>query len=452
MTLLQRPEPATDRDRAREEGGLTNPGALTLGRIAELLVALVAGAVCVVLGLLLVAIPTLISWAAEARSTASFWETVGASIDLWALAHRAEIRTPGADVVLAPLVLTAAFVGLCWYAARQVVFHRSDLMARVPRIGGWRSAWHALGGQEAVAFVLGYVVAGLLVAHTASFGIAPVWLPSLVPGAVLVPLLGVVLVWWAEHRRDDHPSVDAGLRWVEARTPAMVRRGVPLAMQALLGLALASFLAVLSVVLLRGERVLELYDTLDAGVVGTGVLTLAQLLALPNLMVWALSFLTGAGFEVGTVHVGWAESTPGDLPLLPVLGALPEPGALPSGLWMLAVVPVLAGVWIGVGARRASSRLSSWTSKAKIALVASGTLGLVALVLGWLATGGLTPGLLGTVGVVPWAFAGLLTLEVGLASLVTVTLLHHARLRPRRATVKSDARPAGQAGATSDAG
>lgn len=429
MTLLQRPEAPTDPERSA--GGLTNPGALTLGRIGELLVAALAGAVCVVLGLLVVAVPTLGSWAAEERSTTSLWQTLGVSVDLWAMAHRAQVRAPDADVILAPLLLTVVLVGICWYAARQVVFNREDLMARVPVIGGWRSAWHALGGQEATAFVLGYLVAGLLVAHTASFGIAPVWLPSLLPGAVLVPLLGVALVWWAEHRRDDHPSVDAALRWMQAHTPAMVRRGVPAAVQAVLGMMLVSFLAVLLLLILRGDRVLELYSALDAGIVGTGVLTGAQLLALPNAMVWALSWMTGAGLAVGTVQVGWTESTPGDLPLLPVLGALPEPGALPAGLWLSVLVPVLAGVWVGLRAVRSSSRLASWWSKTKIALMATLAVGLTGLVLGWLATGGLTPGLLGTVGVRPWAFAGLLVLEVGVGAVVTVTLLHHAMALPR---------------------
>lgn len=430
MTLLQRPEATTDAD--PPEGGFTNPAALTLGRLGELFVALLAGALCVVLGALLVTVPILGSWAAEERSTSTFWQTVGASVDFWALAHRAEVRTPGADAVFAPLLLTTAMVAICWYAARQVVFNRDELMARVPRIGGWRSAWHALGGQEAVSFVVGYLVAALLLAQVASLGVAPVWLPSLVPGAVLVPALAVCLVWWGEHRRDDHPSVDAGLRWVEAHTPPMVRRALPAAAQALLGLALASFLVVVALVLLRGDRVLELYASLDAGVVGTGVLTIAQLLAVPNAMVWALSWLSGAGFEVGTVEVGWTESTPGDLPLIPVLGALPEPGQLPGWLWGAVAVPLLAGVWIGYRAVRSSSRLSTWWAKTKIALVAALMVGVTALVLGWLATGGLTPGLLGTVGVVPWQMAGLLTLEIAAAALLTVTVLHHARVRPGR--------------------
>lgn len=437
MTLLQQPETSTGGERPGRDAS-RGPA---LARVADLLMAVVAGAACVLLGAIAVALPTVVAWVADERSTASFWQTVGASVDLWALAHRAQVRAPGADVVLAPLLLTGALVALSWYAARHVVLNRVDLLARVPRIGGWRSAWQALAGEDAAAFVAGYVVAGLLLAHTASLGPAPVWLPSLVPGAVLVPLLGVVLVWWGEHRRDDHPAVDAALRWVRGRTPVYVSRALPAALEVLVGLAVVCFVLVVGLLLVRGERVITLYDALDAGVVGTVVLTGAQLLALPNAMVWALSWLTGAGMSVGTVHVGWTESTPGDLPLLPVLGALPEPGALPPALWTTVLVPVLAGGWLGYRAAGATSRLSTWWTKTQIALAGSLAVGAAALLLGWLATGGLTPGLLGTVGVVPWRFALLLTLEVAAGAVVVVSLAHatgsRGALRRRKAEAGS---------------
>ena len=423
MTLLQRPDPPPAAEDHPRPGRPTQDG-LTLGRLAELAVASVAGAVCVLLGVVAVAVPTVVAWVADERSSASFWQTLGVSVDVWSLAHRAVVQTPDADVVIAPLLLTAVPVLVCWWAARQVVLNREEMLSRAPVIGGWRSAWHALGGSDASAFVLGYVVVGLLVAHTASFGIAPVFLPSLVPGAVLVPVVAVGLVWWAEHRRREHPAVSSGLRWVEARTPVFVRRALPAAVEVVVGLTAVTFLMVLGLLLIRGERVLTLYGALDAGVVGTAVLSLAQLLVVPNLMVWALGWLSGAGVTVGTVHVGWESSTAGDLPLVPVLGALPEPGTLPPGMWAMALVPLVAGGWMGHRAAGAGSRLSSWWSKAKTALLGAALVGVAALVAGWLATGGLTPGRLGTVGVEPWRLAGLLALEVALGALLVVSVRH----------------------------
>ena len=430
MTVVERA-----RSGGRSEGAASReeiPGrgpTLTVRRLGELLGAGVAGVVCVLLGVLVVVLPTVLAWVVEQRGTASFWQTVGVGVDVWALAHRAAVRTPAAEVVIAPLLLTALFLALCWYAARQVVLSRHHLTARVPRIGGWRTAWSALGGSDGTAFVVGYVVAGLIVAHTASFGLAPVRLTTLVPGVVLVPLVALGLVWWGEHRREEHPVVDAGLAFLEARTPVLVRRALPPVVEVLVGLVAVSFLLVLGLLLLRGERILTLYGSLDAGLVGTVVLTVGQLLALPNLMVWALGWTTGSGVTVGTVHVGWGETTAGDLPVLPVLGALPEPGAMPPGIWAMALVPLVAGGWLGYRAAGSASRLATWWTKAQIMLASCTAVALVVLVLSWLATGGLTPGLLGTIGVEAWRTSGLLLAELVAGGLLVLTVLHLSRRR-----------------------
>ncbi|QFG69131.1 DUF6350 family protein [Ornithinimicrobium pratense] len=424
MTVLERPETTPT-----PGPGPQRAPVLTVRRVGEILGAAVAGAVCVVLSLLVIAVPTLLAWVTDERSTATLGQSAAVSVDLWALAHRAQIITPAAEVVFAPLLLTALPLLLCWYAARQVILSRPGLAHRVPHIGGWRSAWHALGATDATVFVLSYLFASLALAHTASFGIAPVRLHSLVPGAVLIPLAAVVLVWWRDHRREEHPAVDAGMDWVRGRTPVLIRRAVPPAVEVLVALAAVCFLLVLGLLLLRGERILTLYGSLDAGLAGTAVLTLAQLAALPNLMVWALGWLSGAGLTVGTVHVGWSHSTAGDLPLIPVLGALPEPGSLPPGMGAMVLVPVMAGAWIGYRAVEVTSRLSSWWTKAQVALAACAVVGLATLVLGWLASGGLTPGRLGRIGVEPGLLAGLLTLEVAAGALVVVSLLHLVRAR-----------------------
>lgn len=426
MTVVER----ATRDRAQTEPGrdpATGRGGPPLRRQTDLAGAALAGCVCVLVGVVAIALPTILTWAVDTRSTATLGQTLGVAVDVWALAHRAEIRTPGADLVIAPLLLTAVPLLLCWYAARQVVLGRPAV--RTPRVGGWRAAWGALNGADALIFVLGYLLTGLLVAHLSGVGIAAVRLSTLVPGAVLVPTVAVALVWWGQHRREQHPSVGAGLAWVRGRTPVLVRRALPPAGEVLLALATVCFLLVLGLLLLRGERILTLYDSLDAGLVGTLTLSLGQLLALPNLMVWALAWLTGSGVTVGTVHVDWTRSTPGDLPLLPVLGALPEPGALPPGLWAAVGVPLLAGAWIGYRSASSASRLSSWWTKARTTLASCAVVALVVLVLSWAATGGLTPGLLGTVGVEPWRVAGLLLAELVTGGLLVMSALHLARRR-----------------------
>jgi hypothetical protein len=424
MTVLDRAETSL-----REEPPPRRVPALSARRVAEVLGAALAGALCVLLGVVAVAVPTLLAWLADERSSAGLWQTLGVSVDLWAMAHRAQVDTPAASVVLAPLLLTAVPFALCWYAVRQIVLARPHLLARGATVGGWRPAWHALGGTDVTAFALAYLATGLGVTYVAGLGIAQVALPSLVPGALLLPAAAVALVWWSEHRREQHPSLDTALTWVRDRIPVLLRRALAPATEALVALAAVCFLLVLGLLLVRGERILTLYAALDAGLVGTLTLTLAQLAALPNLMLWALGWMTGAGVTVGTVHVDWVAATPGDLPLVPVLGALPEPGALPPGLWAMALVPLVAGGWIGYRCAGSTSRLSSWWTKAQITLASCAAVSLTVLVLGWLSSGGLTPGLLGTVGVVPWELAGLLLLELAVGGLLVLTVQH---LRARR--------------------
>lgn len=418
MSVLQREDPDTDRAETSGAG----PG-VTLTRVGELLTAALSGVLCVLLGVVVTAIPTLLAWVSDERSTLSLWQTLGVSVDIWALAHRAQVDTPAFGLVLAPLLLTVVLVAICWYAARHILLGRTELEdERGPR--SWYDAWRAIGGPDALAFVLGYLIAALVVAHTASFGVAPVVLPTLTPGALLIPLSALLLIWWAEYRSAERRPIDQALAWLSERMPAVLRRSVGPAIEVLLGLAALCFLLVLGIVLLRGERILTLFGALDAGLVGTGVLSLAQLAALPNLMVWALGWLTGAGMQIGSVHVGWSEATPGDLPLLPVLGALPEPGALPPGLWAGVLVPVLAGAWLGHRCASAAPRLETWLHKTLIMTTGAGLVSLVVVILAWLASGSMTPGLLGTIGVIPWQVALLLLAQLVAGGLVMVTIRH----------------------------
>ena len=95
---------------------------------------------------------------------------------------------------------------------------------------------------------------------------------------------------------------------------------------------------------------------------------LAQLLVVPDAVVWAAAYLAGPGFAVGTAtSVDPGGTVLGPLPALPLFGALPVPGANPVWLWALLAVPVLAGV-VGGRARdprRAGARRSTqWATDA----------------------------------------------------------------------------------------
>lgn len=422
MTIL-------DRADTRRTGIRPAEATTLVYRLRALLLAAVAGLLAVVISWVAITIPAAVAWIADERSATSLWQTGGIGINLWAMAHRATIEVGQTQVVLAPLLLTLVPVLACRYAVGQVVVGRPNVRGEVRDVSGWRSAWAALGASELVAFVAGYVGSGLLLCSLAGLGQAPVLVASAVPGLLLVPLVAICLSLWREHRRQEHSMLGLGLRWVELHTPVLLRRGLRPAIQALGILLVGALLVVTALLVVRMGRVLTLYDALDAGVVGSTVLTIGQLVALPNVLVWALGWTTGADVAVGTVQVGWVESTAGDLPLIPMLAALPEPGTLPPGLWLVVLLPILSGAWLGYRSARAAPRLASWWTKAQIALSSCVGVTLVVLLLSWLALGGMTPGLLGQVGTAPLTVAGALGVELLAGALTTLTLLHLLRSR-----------------------
>ena len=104
-------------------------------------------------------------------------------------------------------------------------------------------------------------------------------------------------------------------------------------------------------------------------------------------------------------------------------------GVLACCLWLSALLPVLAGAWVGIQGCRAAPRLASWWAKAQIALSACVAVTAVVLLLSWLALGGMSPGLLSQVGTDPLRVAMLLGLEVLAGALVMLSLLHLFRRR-----------------------
>lgn len=419
MTLLER-EPRT-----------TTPAdtATLLSRGRAVLLAALAGLLAALISWVVVTVPVLVAWLTDELSSTSLWETAGIGIDLWAMAHRATIEVGATQVVFAPLLLTLVPLLACWYAVGQVVVDRPEARGEVRDVRGWRSAWAALGVSELIAFVLGYLASGLLLCSLAGLGQAPVVLATAVPGLLLVPVAACALSLWREHRRQEQPTLNRGLRWLELHIPVLLRRGIRPAAQALAVLFVVALLLIVALLVIRYGRVLSLYEALGTGGAGAAVLTLGQLMALPNMLVWAVGWTSGTHVSIGTVDLGWAASTEGDLPLIPVLGALPEPGALPPYLWLSVLGPVLAGAWLGYRSARAAPRLSSWWAKAQITLSATALVTVAVLVLSWLALGGMSPGLLAQVGTAPLAVAGTLGAELLASALLTMTLLHLVRSR-----------------------
>ncbi len=111
------------------------------------------------------------------------------------------------------------------------------------------------------------------------------------------------------------------------------------------------------------SRAGDIWAQLDPGRGGGIALALACVLAAPTLVLWTASALIGPGFMLGTdTSVDLTGSQLGNVPGFPLLAALPPPGEFPGWVFVLGLVPLLAGMvsgWrveLGVAGGTAGSR------------------------------------------------------------------------------------------------
>ena len=287
------------------------------------------------------------------------------------------LRAGVVSIAFVPLLMLAAVVlGAAWGAWRSGLEEVETSSRASHRMG-------LLRRPVADALALwagGYAACAALIALLASLGSPRPQLEMLVLPVLVVP---VVAASGAAARLVSRCPELAGPRWCRpTHLPDVVRRALrPAATGVAAMLALGCALAV-ALVVLRFTHVVHLHDQLAPGLVGGVVLTIAQVLCLPNAGLWAVSFMAGAGFSVVEgASTTWTGSRSGLMPMVPALGALPDPGAFPGLLPALALVPVLVGALIGRRSLRSVARLS--TTRTKL-LVAGTAVALAAAALGTL--------------------------------------------------------------------
>ena len=159
------------------------------------------------------------------------------------------------------------------------------------------------------------------------------------------------------------------------------------------------------------------------GVAGPGwngaPVVLLCILAAPNAVIAAASYLAGPGFAVGSgTIVAVGASTHGVLPAFPILAALPS-GPSPSWMvWAVVTVPIAAGAAAGARAYRSDG----WLARVRDLGVGAAIAGLAGLVLAWQGGGGIGAGRLHTIGASPWLFGLSVAGEIAGAGAVTLAL------------------------------
>lgn len=200
-------------------------------------------------------------------------------------------------------------------------------------------------------------------------------------------------------------------------------------------LMISSFLLMLALIL-GWVEVLRLYQSLSLSFLGGIMLTLGQLAIMPNLIIYGLAWITGAGFSIGAGSiVSPLVSQLGPLPALPLFAALPTAG-FDRGI-LFGILPVLAALLATLLVRKSTEKMRwEFASRFSAAAVLAGLSALVSAVLAFalaaVASGSLGPGRLVQVGISPWQLALVIFVEV----LIPVFLVALVVLRPRGAERK----------------
>ncbi len=300
----------------------------------------------------------------------------------WSLAYGGRIEVGDGVVALAPLGLTVLAVVLLRAAVRR----------------------HGVTSPPAIAVAAGASAA--TVAVIALLGGAGAGRHLV--GAVVVAGTGGAIASWSDLALPH--GVSRGL----GRAASPLTSGFLSAVRAV-GMALGGgVLLVIVAVAAAWDQVVEVHDSLRPDVASAIVMTVAQLLYLPTLAVWALAWAAGPGFAVGT-GTTWSAlgTTSGALPAIPVLGAVPDLHAP----WALAL-PVAVGIAAGLWRVR---RPGGWSDLAWRSVAFGATAFGLLWSLGAAASGSIGPERMAQVGVAPVTFAGV-TAGLLLAGFAVATL------------------------------
>jgi hypothetical protein len=368
------------------------------------------GLATAVASLLAVLLPSILAWATDPKSSDGIGAAAGVGAALWLLAHGAHLAVGAGTIALVPLLLGAGGVLAAAYGLRRAL--RGAPADRVRLVAAFW--WGGYAGGLALATLL--TLAGPLRPEALSL----VWAFVLVPG--------VALAWTLGRMSQDEPGT-LGVSWPLPRIPLTIRRASGPALRGAGLLLTVGVLLVLIVVGLRFGSVLHVHEASGAGLLGSLLLVLGQVSALPNLGIWALSWLAGPGFQVvDGAPVTWSGAESGLLPLVPVFGALPGPGSFPWFVPGVVLVPVLAGAWIGRRSLGEVARLATARTKLSVALTATTLAALLIGLLDVVGGGALGGYKLSAMGAPALWLTLALVVELGLGALVVV--LHDAwRLR-----------------------
>ena len=278
--------------------------------------AALSGIEAALLGWALVVVPTLIAYAAVASNqwlVSTTWEDAfHFASDLWGAALGAQVVSGEVSYRAVPLLFVLVLIGL------------TKLLLLQGRRFPAAAQWMAVPGFAVTALLL----AGGIGTHVRVWGAFPL--------AIAIPFIAAAWeVALAPH----------SLR-LRLEMPQWLSSGVRTGWSASWVLAAYGGLFLLISVIVSWSRIRGIHELLlPTSTVDSTMITLAQVLFIPNAIVWALSWLAGPGFFMGSDALHSPASAPTmPIPAIPLFGATPVSA---PGNWVVFAL-IVFGVALGV--------------------------------------------------------------------------------------------------------
>lgn len=295
--------------------------------------------------LLLAAVLGLGAWyLSDAGAHGSAGDAVRRGAVGWLVAHGSGFSVDGVAVTVVPLAATLLVAGWVWRSAQRlgerVWAHGPD----AHRLGDGERDWTV--PVALLGFAAAYLTTTAVVLNLLS---SPTFDPrgARVLGVALLLVVGLA-----------GPAVATGsgraAAWA-SQLPPVLRHAVSTARRMLMWWLLTCLLLVVVALGLGLGQAIDTVQTLDLSAGETLQLLVLNVAFLPNATLLGGAFLLGPGFAVGSATaVAPAHVTLGPLPLMPLLAALPDPGATPA--WWSAAPAVAVAVAASAAWRHQSER------------------------------------------------------------------------------------------------
>ncbi len=399
-----------------------------MNRKLTFLIAALEAAIVAAIGVGITLAPLTVVWLFENDPTIDWLVPYRTAADIWMMAHGTRLVVAEGALGIAEVpefVISLVPLGMTFIVAYMALRLGRRLTAATELWPGWLAS---VGAYGAVSF--------LLATTSHNDAVYPVtWQGTFLPPAFFLffVLIGSLLgkrevigdavglpepterIWLRQFLNRKFE----GLHWAirALLSPAFrAGTGVVAIVMAVSAVLIAALIA------LNWIQFTRLYEGLHVSVLGGIILTLGQIAILPNVIVFGASWLTGVGFSIGAGSmISPLGTAVAPLPALPITAALPI-GQAEFGL-VAVLVPLLAAFASTLLIRKHAADIrfefaSAWSAAVSLGLFIGAVAAIEMGILAVLASGGVGPGRLQTVGINPWMLMLVVFIEVASVSIL----------------------------------